>query len=104
MRKPVLPMLRFEKNLRLILDATKLGRIPVNHSTLPMSDADIRLLEAKGLITITADWSGRHLVSPSPSGIAYFSDKSFRLRKWFTDNLVALLALIIAVISFIRTF
>ena len=96
--------MKSDKDLKLILSMTGHGKKGVNADTIPLPHDRIQYLISKGYLSATPLEDGRFKISVTDTGITYFADKADMRRKWFSNNIIAILSLLVAVIALIRTF
>ena len=79
-------MEKFEHDLKEIIKLSNNGCDPVHQSQTNMTEADIRFLSAKGLISMHPAGDGLFYVTLKPEGITYFSDQKVLRKKEQQEN------------------
>ena len=67
-------MKKYEKQLKTLQKLSNNGCDPVHQSETDLSEADARLLSAKGLVILHPAGDNRFFITLTDAGITYFSD------------------------------
>lgn len=76
----------------------------VHQDDTKMDEQALHYLEAKEFISLIPAGDNKFLVRLENDGLTYFEDKFDRVKWFLLDNAIAFFALIVAIISLIRTF
>lgn len=97
----------YEKDLKKLLDLTDHGQKPIHEDASEMDRQRLVRLKNKGLIRLPAAGDNKVIVIIEDAGESYFEDRSERIRDFFLhyalNNLIAFGALVVAIISLLRT-
>nr|WP_325302265.1 hypothetical protein [uncultured Dysosmobacter sp.] len=68
-------MKKYERQLKELITLSEGGCEPVHQTQTDISEADLRFLRAKDLITLHPAGDGEFYIVVAPDGLAYFSNK-----------------------------
>lgn len=98
----------YEKDLRKLLDLTDQGQKPILEEHTGLTRIQLTRLSEKYLISLRPAGDNRLRVFIEDAGKVYFENRAERIQdriiQYTLSNWIALAALIVAVISLLRTF
>ena len=97
-------MKTYEKQLEKLIALSDGGKDLVRQGLTGMDEKSLRFLAAKGVISLVPAGNNTFQIRVEHAGLTYFDNRSIRIRRFLWDNAIAFFALIIALISLIRTF
>lgn len=97
-------MKAYEKQLEKLIALSNGGENLVRQGLTGMDEKSLRFLAAKGLISLESAGNNAFNIRVEHAGLTYFDDRSIRLKQFLLDNIIGFFALIVAIISLIRTF
>ena len=85
-------MKNYEKELEQPIRQSNDGCEPIHPETTDMTEAQLRRLEAKGLIALTPAGDDEFWITIEPAGLAHFSSKAETRRGFIKEHLVSFLS------------
>lgn len=95
---------RHEKSLKKLIELTDSGENLIHQTDTDITEKELQFLAAKEFISLLPAGDNEFYVRLDAFGLTYFEDKESRIIDYLLDNWIAFIALIVAIISLIRTF
>ena len=92
-------MSKLNKDIKIILELTNHGEKGVLSNRIGIPEERVRLLVSKGYLKSTPWGDGLFRITAESSAITYFYDKKEKRKEWLANNVIAILALILAALS-----